>query len=168
MAGFTVGKRLLASQLNTFTPSGDVVAGGKVQATSAQSASDTQLTNGTTGSTTFTATLTGGTACGLTFVAPPSGVVFVTNRCGQFNTTDFSICGFQIRAGGSIGSGTIFQAVDDDHSLISKAANLEQRGDRWRVAGLTPGSTYNAQGLYRVVSGTGNFQRKHLAVEPGF
>jgi hypothetical protein len=163
---FSSGSKLTASQLNNFSPSGNVTAGGNVQAATPLTVSDIQMTNGTTGSTTFTATLTGGTACGVVFTAPTSGKVMVHNNCGLFNTTDFSICGYEVRTGNVVGSGTVVQAVDDDHALITKATNLDQRGNQWPLTGLTAGNEYNVRQLYRVVSGTGNFQRKNLSVVP--
>lgn len=130
-----------------------------------RSLSDVQSANGTTTSTTFTATLTGGTACGIAFVAPASGVVIIHNSLGLFNTADFSICTIEVRTGSTIGSGTVVLAASDDYAIVHKNANLNQFGRATRLPGLTPGGSYNVRQQFRVPSGTGNFQRKELIVQ---
>src|SRR6188474_3550933 len=49
-------------------------------------ASNTQNISGTTTSGTYTATLSGGTTCSFTFVAPGSGSVIVNNNCNVANS----------------------------------------------------------------------------------
>lgn len=127
---------------------------------------DTQNTNGTTTSTTYTPTLTGGTACGKVFVAPPSGRVVVLNNCGLFNSSaaSASACTIRVRTGGVVGSGSDFVAADDNDALIEWTANITQVGNHYPITGLTPGSTYNVQQVFRVSGNTGNFQRKKITV----
>jgi len=141
------------------------LSGEKLVATATQV--DTQNTAGTTTSTTFTATLTGGTACGTTFIAPPSGRVLIFNNLAMLNSgANFCLCGVQVRAGGSIGSGTIAYAVSDNDAVTTGGTTEFGLCRVSLVTGLTAGSTYNVQQLFRVTAGTGTFERKHLVAQP--
>lgn len=157
----TAGQRLTAALLNAFSVT-------TVQATGMPTSGDTQVTNGTTTSTSFTATLTGGTACGLAFTAPPSGRVLILSDCGVFNSSaaNASLITIRVRTGASVGSGSDVVAASDDNAIAEWTANLIQVGNHYLATGLTPGSSYNVQQLYRVSAGTGNFQRKRLTVHP--
>lgn len=142
--------------------------GDKLVATSG--AFDSQVTTGTTASLTYTPTLTGGTACGVTFLAPPSGQVAVFWTCEGNNGANFALSGVEVRAGGTIGSGvvvglTMLGTANDDKSLFHVG---DVRGTVHHVVGgLTPGATYNARSLFRVnAGGPGNFGRKELTVLP--
>jgi hypothetical protein len=134
---------------------------------------DSQLASGTTTSTTYTATLTGGTACGVTFVAPPSGMVTIFNTVERNNSAGgtYSICGVEVRTGGTIGSGTVvgttlLGGTTDDKSVFA----LDYIGRNMvhhTITGLTPGNTYNARQLFRVSgASTGTFFRKELLALP--
>lgn len=152
---FVAGQFLTASLLNsTWTPSTE----------------DTQNTLGSTTSTTFTATLTGGTACGVTFVAPLSGIVWVFNNCFVENTgaAARAYCTHRVRTGGTIGSGVDVVAAADENAIAAAggAGDDMASGRAFRVTGLTPGQTYNVQQLFRVSGSTGNFAWKRLGVEP--
>lgn len=126
--------------------------------------SDTQLTSGTTTSTAFTATLTGGTACGVAFTAPPSGKVFVMNTMQVGPSGGLALSTVRVRTGSSIGSGTDVVAASDDNTVL---CGSDMRGTSTTlVTGLTAGSSYNVQQLFRVTAGTGTFQRKTLVVKP--
>lgn len=131
----------------------------------------TQNTSGTTTSTSYTATLTGGTACSLTFVAPPSGQVMVDNSCNLSNSlTSGVLMGFEVRTGAVIGSGSVaFAASDNDSVSASGVANAGHRSTvSTPVTGLTPGATYNVRQLFRVSAGTGTYISKRLTVVPLF
>jgi len=129
-------------------------------------ASNTQNTSGTTTSGTYTATLSGGTTCSFTFVAPGSGSVIVNNNCNVANSgANLSLCGFEIRAGGTVGSGTVVFGVDNNESLIAGQTQANISRSRL-ITGLTPGSTYNIRQLFAVTGGTGTFSSKHLNVVP--
>lgn len=129
--------------------------------------SDTQDASGTTTSGTFTATLTGGTACGLTFVAPPSGKVKLWNIMEIANSgSAYSYGGYQIRAGGSIGSGTIFEAVSVNTAVNANTADLRTQSRMRVISGLTAGDTYNVQQLFARDANTLTCLRKCLIVEP--
>lgn len=126
---------------------------------------DAQSTAGTTTSATYTATLSGGTACGIAFVAPPSGIVLVHNSCQVQATAGFSFASIQVRTGGTVGSGTIHTTAIDDNAVICPAAGTIRAGVTVPIVGLTPGNIYNAQQMY-VGGGTGTFSRKNIAVVP--
>ena len=149
---FVAGQFLTAALLNdTFRPSNE----------------DTQNTTGTTASTTFTATLTGGTACGVSFVAPLSGVVEVCNSGFVGNSgVGRSYLGFSLKTGSTVGSGVAVVPVSDENSVALQAAasNNISAGRSILVSGLTPGANYNVQQLFKVSSGTGPFAWKRLSV----
>ncbi|HEV7651328.1 MAG TPA: hypothetical protein VGP26_24525 [Actinophytocola sp.] len=154
---FGSGARLTAGLLNgTFPPS----------------SSDTQVTLGSTTSTSFVETLTGGTACSFTFVAPLSGAVIVNNSGlvdQNTSTTARGYLGWIIREGGSIGSGTTFLAATDDDCVTNIGLDDISAGRARRVTGLTAGGIYNIRQRFRTsaAAGTGAvFVGKHLAVVP--
>lgn len=150
---FVAGHRLTADLLNDTFP---------------ESAFDEQTTAGTTTSSSYSATLTGGTACGVVFTAPKSGKILVVNT-GQLDssTTQTALMGFTIRTGSTIGSGTVFKAVSDDDSQRNVGTDEHQGTHSMIVSGLTPGNTYNCQQQFRSNGGaTATFIRKRLAVIP--
>lgn len=131
------------------------------------SQADVQSASGTTTSASYTPTLTGGTACGVAFVAPTSGVVLV------FNTAQFSNsganntrCSFFVRTGSSIGSGTTVLASDDGRALLQATTAAMCFSRVHPVTGLTPGNTYNVQQEFKVAAGTGTFSNKNIVVIP--
>lgn len=131
--------------------------------------SSTQVTSGTTTATSFSATLTGGTACGVSFVAPSSGVVTVINTVQLVhNASGSAVCSYVLRSGGSIGSGTSIQSASDDNAAIVVGSNTMRFSVVDFVTGLTPGSTYNIQQVFRVTTSTGTFARKTLTAVPQF
>lgn len=102
------------------------------------------------GSGSFTKTVAGtqdfANAAGVVFVAPPSGTVKITiagflraAADGQ-STTLF----FEIRNGGVIKSGTVWQAGNPNLSLANYNAQFIKGDHAELVTGLTPGNTYNA------------------------
>lgn len=128
---------------------------------------DNENTSGTTTSTSFTATLTGGTACEATFVAPTSGRVLIINtaRCSN-STTETSTCGYALGTGSTPGTGETVAAsatraarVAGTNAVVSTFPDL--------VTGLTAGSTYWVQQKFAVSgSSTGTFDIKALIVIP--
>lgn len=141
------------------------IAGG-LKVTGNATTVDTQVTSGTTTSTSYTATLTGGTACGLAFTAPPSGQVLVHNNCRLVNSGIFlTFCTIRVRTGSSIGSGSDVVATSDENAVTVYATTEARIGNTYLVTGLTPGSSYNVQQLFRVVGGTGTFLNKSLIVQ---
>lgn len=128
-----------------------------------------QATAGTTTSASYVETLTGGTACAFTFIAPPSGKVLAVNT-GQLDnssTAQTSLMSFVIRTGGTIGSGSTFFAASDDDALRNIGTNESQYSHVRVIEGLTPGDTYNIRQAFRGSGGTiATFSRKRLAVIP--
>lgn len=129
--------------------------------------SDVEDTSDTTTSLTYTTTDM--TACGVAFVAPPSGKVLVhaASRMDQSggNSTFVS---FAIREGTTVGSGTSFQAADDTRALKHNQVNQIMGGASFQVSGLTAGANYNVQLEHRVTGGTGTLENRHVIVEPVF
>jgi len=133
--------------------------------TAVATTSDTQNTSGTTTSTGYTATLTGGTACGRAFVAPASGAVMIHNTASVTSqAVIYCFVDFQVRNGGTVGSGTVFRAPSDTTALRHADTNFIRATATTHVTGLTPGATYNVQQQFRTASGTLLCQDKHLVV----
>lgn len=123
-------------------------------------------TGGTTTSTTYTATLSGSTVCGVAFVAPGSGSVRIDFCATQSaGTAVFTLSTFEVRTGAVVGSGTVaFAPTADDETLQNTTASAATSARHTIVTGLTPGSSYNVQMLHRVASGTGTFLRRRVTV----
>lgn len=146
-----------------------VAAGQRVRAVDfTQAVTDTQSTSGTTTSTSFTETLTNGTACGVVFVAPTSGSVMVVNSAQMDNDSSggFTFLGFIVRTGSTIGSGSTVLDADFARSLMVVGTADIQASRSVVVTGLTPGATYNVRQAFRVSAGTGTYLRKDLTVFP--
>lgn len=131
------------------------------------------LDSGTTTSTTFTTTRSGATSpVGTAFIVPPSGKVKVHWACGITNSanTNYGLVGFQIKTGSTVGSGsTLFGASDSravQHTPQTAGSAEQQAGRTSTVPGLTPGDTCNVSLVYRVLGGTGTFQRVEVTLDP--
>ncbi|MET0426650.1 MAG: hypothetical protein ABW046_22475 [Actinoplanes sp.] len=148
---FAAGQILLASQLNA-------QAG----------VSNVDNTVRTTTSTAWTSTLTAPTICGTSFTAPPSGKVMVNFRCSLVNSGAGNYSGMspEIRAGTTVGSGTLFLAADDNRAISTSGTVFEEGGASILVTGLTAGSSYNAFACHRVSAGTGTYARREVVVLP--
>jgi len=132
-----------------------------------QTVQDRQDTSGNTSSTSYTATLTGGTTCARTFVAPPSGAVLIHNKFYGYNGNvgvNFTFCSPEVRAGGVIGSGALVLTAADAEAVVVSQVNA-QSVTRY-LAGLTPGSTYNARQMFRVDGNNGTYIFKELIIQP--
>lgn len=127
---------------------------------------DTQDAIGTTTSTAYTSTLTGGVACGLAFVAPASGKVVVHNSMYAFsNTANFIFMTIRVRTGGVIGAGVDVVPESDFRANVVQQLNAQTRSRL--VSGLTPGNVYNVQQRFRVDGATtGQWSAKDLIVQP--
>lgn len=129
--------------------------------------------SGSTTSTSYTATLSGSTTPQKAFVAPPSGKVLIHWSCYMTHSiaSGFAHMSFEVRNGATLGSGTVFLAASDTNSImtrVSDAGNDDvQFGSTKLVTGLTPGNSYNIQGLYKiVVAGTGTYINRRIIVQP--
>lgn len=129
----------------------------------------TQNTAGTTTATSYTATLSGGTTCSAVFVAPPSGAMLILHAGHSANSGAGSCCtSYEVRTGGTVGSGTVFKAAADTDAILNPGADGLRTAMFDVVTGLTAGSTYNTRLMFRATSGTGTFQSKKLLVAPLF
>lgn len=153
MALFAAGQPLTAQLLN------DVIGERK---------RDIQNTSGTTTSTSYTETLTGGTPCALTFVAPRSGKVDVHNTAQSVNSgaTGTAVLSFIIRTGSTIGSGSTVLDAGDPGCALNQGTSNNRYTAVYPVEGLTPGATYNIRQQFKTNSGTATFSNKTLAVVP--
>lgn len=128
---------------------------------------DTEDAVGTSTSGSYVSTLTGGTACGVVFVAPPSGRVKIDNTVdAQCSVVNFTACTIEIRAGAVIGSGTPFLAAADAQSVVISSTATQTGTRHYLAQGLTPGNQYNVQQWFRVGAGTGTWAKKVLTVTP--
>ena len=127
---------------------------------------------GSTGSTTYTATLTSSTTPQLAFVAPASGKVLIHWGSYIVNSASSGIAymSWEIRAGSTLGSGSVIVAASDDRAVAQRgdSAGLDDQCSGWSslVTGLTPGSSYNIQGMFRVTANTGYYGPRNLIVDP--
>lgn len=120
----------------------------------------------TTTSGTYTA-LTGDP--GIAFVAPMSGQIWVAigSAAVPEGAGTTSRAAFQARTGGTIGSGTIIYTVDDTDSIANGSFANWEGGKESIVTGLTPGTTYNVQMLYRRdgTTAAAGFSRRRISVK---
>lgn len=126
--------------------------------------------------TSFSATYGPGTTpVGVTFVAPPTGKIYVNVSAyfGQSTNQKEAIVAYVLRTGGTIGSGTVVLAASGNRALVcgmavntSAPARLEATR-RQLITGLTPGSTYNVQIEFATTAGGGcEVFFRELLVEP--
>jgi hypothetical protein len=119
-------------------------------------------------------------ANGLTFVAPPSGIVVVDCE-GDLRLALTSASarilyiGFEVRTGSTIGSGTVFLAANDQwaaHVGIGPTSGLVIRcrvSTRKLVSGLTAGNSYNVRHMKRISTAsdfTSEIRYTRLVVTP--
>lgn len=130
---------------------------------------DSSVTTGSTTSTSFTNTLTTTGIRGVSFVAPPSGNAIVHGLASGWNSLAVhSFMSFEVRVGGTIGSGAVHLASDENTAseFLLTATDPARHKVMGLVTGMTAGSTYNACLTYRVPSGTGSYARRHILVQP--
>jgi len=129
-------------------------------------AEDTQLTAGTTTSTSYVTALTAGTTCGKGFVAPTSGIVCVLFYSKLRNsTTNVSLVSFRIGTGLTVDAGAEILATSDDR-VIQHFGTADEAASAHHVhTGLTPGSAYNVVLRHRVLGATtGTFTSRKISV----
>lgn len=125
-----------------------------------------QATAGTVNVNTYTNSLTGGTASGIAFIAPPSGKVMITNGL-WITASGTGYCTIRVCTGATIGSGSVFgsfSASDNNANVMTGAASVNL-SRRTLVGGLTPLSNYNVQQWFKIGTGSGTFEKKELIVE---
>lgn len=120
-------------------------------------------TDQTTTSTSFTA----GTSLGVSFVAPPSGKVYVTvsgaTECAAPSAAQLS---FEVRITNV--SGAVVLAATDENGIGQQEDKWSQGSDRVLVTGLTPRVTYFARTMHRSSNSaqTASIFRRRILVEP--
>jgi hypothetical protein len=135
---------VLASQPNAVADSTDILA----------------LSN-----TTFAA----GANCGFSFVAPGTGKVWAkVSAHMETNTADSCYLGFEIRAGGTVGSGTVFLAAAVDSAAgVGGVVGARTGNTREKlVTGLTPGTTYNIRTMHLCTGGNYDIFAREIAIDP--
>lgn len=130
----------------------------------------------TIASITSTTPAAGSPACGFAFVAPPSGGIYVTvsGRINQSSNGNETLLGFQIRSGGTVGSGTIqldfssLRTITCGRAVVTSGSSMMTGSRRYRVGPgtLTAGSTFNIQTMHWVSGGTGQVDYREVIVEP--
>lgn len=129
-------------------------------------------TNGTTASATFVNTLTTTGIHGTSFVVPPSGsVMVIATATGSNNTAgSFAIMDWEIRIGGTPGSGVVWRAANENTAAVVQSGTANNQAPMCSMGiatGLTAGSTYNACLVYHTGSGgTAQYNRRHIIVVP--
>lgn len=131
---------------------------------------DSAVTDGTTTSTTFTNSLTTTGVIGVAFTAPASGKVEVKWTCTGRNSNAgvFTITGFDVRNGSTVGSGSVAFAVDENVAVAVQSDSAGQQLEHTGIGlatGLTPYADYNACIVYRVTANTGTFNRRRISVQ---
>lgn len=140
---------------------GTVVTSADITATG--NATENTIHNAIT-STTYAA---GSPVCGTTFTAPTTERVAVHMRAYVDNNTGgvVTALAFEIREGGTIGSGTITHPADDAKAITHRGTNQIRGGMTVPVENLTAGATYNVRLMHRVTGGTGTIDDREVTVE---
>jgi hypothetical protein len=117
----------------------------------------------------------GSTVCGVQFVAPPSGRVWI-----HFNAvfqaaagTGQLYMGPQVRTGSSIGAGivTYNPSSDPGCKVGGNTTNIIAAGASVLVSSLTPGDVYNVAVTFFAISPSGltiNYFSRQVSAEPAF
>lgn len=149
-----------------------VAAGQKLRASdlAVAAASGIQTDSGTCASTTYTGTRTGtANVAGTAFTAPNSGNIRVDWAAGiSITTGGFVLVSFQIAQGSVIGSGSVVVAPSDNVQIQGTATSETSEATFYPVSGLTGGSSYNVQLMYRIGGGATNstINRPRVMVTP--
>lgn len=138
-------------------------------------ASDNNVT--TISGITSTTFIPGSPVCGTSFVAPPSGGVWI-NLSGRItattNTNEFNLS-FEVRSGSSVGAGTIVisassvRTISAGRAVNASAVAIGAGTRRYRIppGTLTPGASYNVQTMHACApAGTGTVEYREVTVEP--
>jgi hypothetical protein len=125
-------------------------------------------------STTYAA---GTPALGTAFTAPATGKVYITvgGRIRLDSNNNTMYLGYEVRAGATVGSGTVQQAADNGRAIAigGNATGLTfvfgGSSRRLLLTGLTPGSSYNVRTMHACqTAGTvnGTLLNRDLLIEP--
>ncbi|MFY1688183.1 Gp37-like protein [Plantactinospora sp. WMMB782] len=122
-----------------------------------------------------TAPAAGTTPVNITFVAPPSGKVYVTvsGNVRQSINGNQTVLSCDVRAGTTPGAGTAVITADYRRGIVTNAGVVSAGpayaagSRRFLVSGLTPGASYTAQTYHWVTpAGTGQVYARSLSIEP--
>lgn len=121
----------------------------------------------TANNTSFGVATTGGSyaSCGTTFVPPSSGRLLLHFSGVTVNsTTADTLISPVVRSGGTVGSGSVILAGDDNISVRSVTA--ARSGATHLMSGLVGGNTYNVRLEHRVTGGVGTFSSRSVIAQP--
>jgi len=125
------------------------------------------LTTGSTTSAGYIVALPTAGACGVAFVAPPSGKVTIAYGTAGFNSgANDNKTAVRVGTSATVGGGSeVYGATDNDMILFTGAATYGI-GRVTEVSGLTPGDPYNAALAHRAGAGTASFLFRTIKVIP--
>jgi hypothetical protein len=125
-----------------------------------------QTFEGTTITSAVTTYTAGSPVCSATIVAPASGSLYATIGTRGANATagQSALLTFEVRVT-SVAGAVVLAGSDDRAVQVASTAN-QASSFRYLVTGLTPGTTYYAQTLYRVGGGTGTWLGRQIILEP--
>lgn len=95
-------------------------------------------------------------------------MVIITNNCliSNGSTTATSWCTIRVRTGNVVGSGSDVLAASDNEAIQVDGITPLRAGTSRLLSGLTAGSLYNVQQLFKVDANTGTFAAKNVSVQP--
>jgi hypothetical protein len=126
---------------------------------------------------TSTTPIAGSPVCGGTFVAPQSAKVFATisGQISSGSNTHNCVLSFEVRTGGTVGSGTVVWATSSDRAIATSfavnttaPAYLSASYRALLSSGFTAGSTYNVRTMHSVdnAAGSGSVTGRRITIEP--
>lgn len=132
----------------------------------------TSLTDATSqNSLANTTAVAGSPVVSVSFVAPASGIAFVTvtGTVGQSVVGNFTYLGWECRLNNSTGTlitaSAASRAVSAGPNVVSGGSAWINASNRYRLVGLTPGATYYVQTMHWVTGGTGTVSSRSIMVE---
>lgn len=138
---------------------GDVEIAGHIEASSMRPRESINAANQNITSTSYAVT-PGGAHAGFSFTAPPSGTIRVDyygilTLETSANVLRRILASFEIRNGGTVGSGSVFHSPSDNDALRCATTLNGQRMEigataSRHVEGLTIGNTYNIRTMARI------------------
>jgi hypothetical protein len=116
----------------------------------------------------------GSPVCGVAFVAPPSGRVFVTvtGYLSSPSNTRRGFLSYEMKTGSTIGSGSSVITPADSRAVVNSMAvtsggpSFLHASFREMISGLTPGASYNARTMHAHQNGAINIWHRRILVEP--
>lgn len=145
----------------------DLLAGTKVLAADTPPAREAG--DGTNISSWTNTTAANGTpVVGVAFTAPTSGRVQVSMNSALQSVSGQVFCGFIVRTGSTIGSGTtVISSENEPNAKIGTSTGTVNAGCSQVVTGLTAGASYNACAVYwAAASATGSLFHRRIDVIP--